>query len=257
MFERPPETYKLSKKTVNAVMNDKAGPLYQIVSLVPEGSKILDVGAGNGLLSLCFKKIAKNITIDGVEPSKEAHQLAKSHYRKMYNGYLQDFWTVIKQEKYDYIVLADVIEHVVDPEEFLKNIFSKIGKSTKVILSTPNVAFASVRLALLNGRFDYVDSGLLERTHLRFFTVDTLKSLVINCNVGTEKVIHLQRKFDHTEIPTPLSKDKIELIRMTKDDYASVYQFLLVLTKEHSKVGFDKYSRVGESTKIWEILKSR
>ena len=72
---------------------------------------------------------------------------------------------------YDFVVMADVIEHLARPDKVLAEFRRRIAPSTKVCVSTPNVAFVSVRIALLNGVFDDVDSGILERTHLRFFTL--------------------------------------------------------------------------------------
>lgn len=67
--------------------------------------------------------------------------------------------------------MADVIEHFAYPDEVLAALVARAKPGARFLLSTPNVAHLSVRLNLLQGRFDYVDSGILESTHLRFFTL--------------------------------------------------------------------------------------
>ena len=63
----------------------------------------------------------------------------------------------IYKEDYDFIILADVLEHLVNPFEFIHELSKNISAKTKIIISVPNIAFGAVRIALLNGNFDYVD----------------------------------------------------------------------------------------------------
>lgn len=256
MFERPDHTYKLSNNTVRGVMNDKAGPLCNIVRDIPANSVILDIGAGNGLLAMLFKHIKKEVVIDGVEPSKAAAKIAKKNYRNFYVGYAQDYLSEIKKNNYDYVVLADVIEHTQDPVAFLKDLSRSISRDTKVIVSIPNVAFGSVRLSLLDGNYNYVDSGLLEKTHIRFFTKETLEETIKESGLGVVKVVYLQRRFDSTEIPINLKRNIFNSIRLTKDELASTYQFYLILSKESNNYSLISHKKIGVSLKPLDILKS-
>lgn len=256
MFNRPDDTYKLSNNTLKGVLSDGAGPLCNIVDDIPQGSKVLDIGAGNGLLAMLFKYKNKSVVIDGVEPSKAAAKMAKNNYRNFYVGYVQDFLDNISRNAYDYIVLADVIEHTQDPVAFLKELSNSISRDTKVIVSTPNVAFGSVRLSLLAGKFNYVDSGLLEKTHIRFFTRETLEETIKESGFGVEKVMYLQRRFDLTEIPISLKRNILNSLRLTKDELASTYQFYLILSKESKEYSFNNPQKKGESLKALDVLKS-
>jgi len=153
--------------------------------------------------------------------------------RQFFTGYAQDFAQKIIETDYDFIILADVIEHMVDPLTFLRDLSSWISNRTRIVLSVPNVAFGAVRLALLGGRFDYVDSGLLERTHLRFFTLATLESIIRNIGMNTEKIYFLRQNIFTTEIDLrSLGVNSLCLCKILRDELAWTYQFLVVLTRE-------------------------
>jgi 2-polyprenyl-3-methyl-5-hydroxy-6-metoxy-1,4-benzoquinol methylase len=141
----------------------------------------------------------------------------------------------ILNEKYDFIVFADVIEHIDNPINVLKNFFEKIDyEKTKVIISTPNVAFGAVRLSLMQGSFNYVDSGILEKTHLRFYTLESLKLLMSNLNLNIEKLYYLNRNFNNTETNlNDLKLNPLLIYFVSKDRMSHVYQFLLVLSKKN------------------------
>lgn len=250
MFERPENTYTLSKGSASRIISDIANPLTQAIEEIDDGSVVLDVGAGNGILPMLLAAKKKQVTIDGVEPSVAAAKIAKPYYRNFYQGYLQDFYSQIKENNYDYIVLADVIEHVINPEEFLRDLISHIRPKTKILLSTPNVAFATIRLALLEGNFNYVNSGILEKTHLRFFTKDSLEEMIKNLGIGIHKVKYLQRRVDRTEVPLRKKKHAFLLPWLLKDSTASTYQFFLVLSKRGQSHDFKDAELVGEATRL-------
>ena len=92
---------------------------------------------------------------------------------------------------YDAVLLLDVIEHLADPEAFLLDLRNKCGGENRrpaVVLSTPNVAFAAVRLNLLLGRFPYAERGILDVTHKRLFTRSSLLRTLRDCGYEIEKV---------------------------------------------------------------------
>lgn len=139
MFNRPPQTYETTPGLIENILKDEANPLNRICALIPAGSTIIDIGAGNGLMALLLKKGGKQVIIDGIEPSPHAASIASPHYRHFYTGYAQDFVQKITETDYDFIILADVIEHVMDPLTFLHILSSKISDRTRIVLSVPNV----------------------------------------------------------------------------------------------------------------------
>jgi 2-polyprenyl-3-methyl-5-hydroxy-6-metoxy-1,4-benzoquinol methylase len=232
VFTRSDSTYDDQPDAVRWVLADEASPLNRIAKLIPDGSCVLDIGAGNGLLARLLHETHQDIAVDGIEPNRYAAALAAPHYRRFHVGFAEDLVEPLA-ERYDFIVLADVVEHIADPLAFLGRLTDGVPKETRVIIDTPNVAFGAVRLALLKGRFDYVDSGLLERTHLRFFTLATLERLVAELGLNIEKLCLLQRSLLKTEIPaSDVLLDPTVVLRLLRDELASTYQFLLVLTRE-------------------------
>jgi 2-polyprenyl-3-methyl-5-hydroxy-6-metoxy-1,4-benzoquinol methylase len=230
MFKRPTKTYDVDENIIEAILLDEANPLNRICRLIPDGSKVLDIGAGNGLLARLLRKSHNSLIVDGIEPEPYAATIAQGYYRHFYTGYAQDFKNMIRGEDYDFIILADVIEHISDPLDFLKNLCTDLSPQTKIVLSIPNVAFGAVRVALLKGDFDYVDSGLLERTHLRFFTLKTVETLIANVNMNIEKLYFLQRNMFSSET-SQTSVSVCCLSDIVRDELAWTYQFLLVLTQ--------------------------
>ncbi len=233
MFNRVDTTYDLNPKIISNIINDPANPLNRISEIIPDNAKVLDIGAGNGLLALVLREKHKGIIIDGIEPNCYAAQLARGNYRHFYQGFVEDFLDVIIQEDYDFIVLADVIEHINDPLALMLCLSSGLTDKTRVVISVPNISFGAIRIALMNGEFNYVNSGILEKTHVRFFTLKNIKLLVSNINMNIEKFYFLQRNIFDTEVDLErFSFNIFGLYKMFKDDLASVYQFLFVLTKE-------------------------
>jgi 2-polyprenyl-3-methyl-5-hydroxy-6-metoxy-1,4-benzoquinol methylase len=220
---------------VEWTLADPANPLNRLVRIIPKGSRVLDIGAGNGMLARLLQHVHAEITVDGVEPDGAAVIHARPCYRNLFHGTVEDFLTQASESiDYDFIVLADLIEHLHNPERLLLLLKERLGRSGRICISTPNISFASVRVALLNGAFDYVDSGILERTHLRFFTLHSLNQLFTAVGLSPEVTMLLKRNPLDMEIR--LSEFRVSpfvLRRLLRDELASVYQFLFVLRGEN------------------------
>ena len=233
MFVRKDQTYVIGDDALGNILKDPANPLGQIARILPADAKVLDIGAGNGMLGRVLRHAGKQIIIDGIEPSEFAVKLAEPFYRRVYQGYAQDHAQTMRVNQYDYIVLADVIEHIPDPAVFLADILKNLPDATKMIISIPNVAFGGVRLALLNGIFDYVDSGLLERTHLRFFTLSTALRLFELLKIYPERILSLERSFYRMEFSRKLlNAMPLTVMNLARKPDARAYQYLFVLVRK-------------------------
>lgn len=129
------------------------------------GKDVLDVGCGFATTSQHIQKIGNRVV--GIESSGDAVKVARTRIGEVIEADLQQFTT---DRKFDAIIFADVLEHLAWPIGVLKRYTTMLKEGGSVIVSLPNVGLWSVRLALMLGRFQYEDTGVLDRTHLRFFT---------------------------------------------------------------------------------------
>jgi methionine biosynthesis protein MetW len=145
-------------------------------SVISPGSRVLDVGCGTGSVSKILVDTC-GINVVGVEPDPVRAARAISRGLKVHVGYLSP--ELIRTEgPFDVVLFADVLEHLPDPHSMLVAARAALRPGGSVVLSVPNVAHWTVRVDILRGRFIYKPSGIMDATHLRWFTADNLKSLV-------------------------------------------------------------------------------
>lgn len=140
--------------------------------------EVLDVGCWNGTLGRTLVRDA-NAIVDGIERDEEQAQHARDNgYRRVDVSDLDRGVPPAEGRTYDFLLFGDVLEHLVHPEQVVDALTPRLKPGGRVIVSLPNVAFAANRLTHLLGRWDYKDYGILDRTHLRFFTKRSMVSLI-------------------------------------------------------------------------------
>lgn len=144
----------------------------RVIAWAGSGKRVLDVGCDTGNLGGWLATSA--LSVDGVEMDPDAAKKATERLDNVYTGSIEDAG-VLKSLKgpYDLIIFADVLEHLANPGNTLEKMKPLLSSSGEVVASLPNVANFRVRIPLLFGRFDYTETGILDRTHLRFFTRKT------------------------------------------------------------------------------------
>ena len=161
---------------------------------LPAQSKVLDVGAASGTLARMCQN--KTLRLFGVEPNQTWAQMAVPLYERIWICSISELEEDLLSG-YDAVVLGDILEHLPSPEVILQKLVAQQATSTKFIISVPNIANLWIRLNLLIGRFEYTDRGILDRTHLRFFTRRSFVNMVRNTGL---EIISLQA----TPIPLEL-----------------------------------------------------
>jgi 2-polyprenyl-3-methyl-5-hydroxy-6-metoxy-1,4-benzoquinol methylase len=145
-----------------------------VLDAVPDGARVLDVGCATGYLAAELSR--RGSTVDGIEFDPVAAQEARAHCREVTVGNLEAPATQAEVQRMlagahpDAIICADVLEHLRDPWTVLAWLRTLLAPDGRAVVSVPNIAHWTARRALLRGRFDYTNYGLLDRTHLRFFT---------------------------------------------------------------------------------------
>lgn len=130
---------------------------------------VLDVGCGAGELASAIRR-RQGAHVWGVEPCAQAAGAAAKVLDRVLALPVEKALPELPERHFLSIILADVLEHLVDPEEVLKGLKGKLAGGGEVIVTLPNVAHWSVVQGLLQGSWDYQEAGILDRTHLRFFT---------------------------------------------------------------------------------------
>lgn len=157
-------------------------PKYYVLNKINEGSNlsVLDVGCSYGDFGIKMKE--KGCTVDGVDFYLPAIEYAKQVIDNVYLLNLNELDNVDSKikKKYDVITFMDVLEHCIEPESLLKIFKNKLKEGGIVYVSIPNVANIYNRLQLLIGNWKYEEYGVLDMTHLRFFTKETAFDLVQN-----------------------------------------------------------------------------
>lgn len=142
-----------------------------------EGRRAIDIGCAQG--HLLGELVLRGWECMGVDA--DASDVATCIARGL-NAVELDFstYTSTSLGSFDLVVLADVLEHLPDPLRAMRNVHSLLNPGARVVISVPNVAHVSVRAQLLFGRFQYSPRGILDSTHLRFFTRRSVKELLKN-----------------------------------------------------------------------------
>ena len=151
-----------------------------LLNFIPKGNyeSMLDIGCGEGYFAKNAKEIFNIKYAAGIEYTIEASQKASEKIDKVYNG---DANQILENNlidgKFDLIVLGDVLEHLVDPWKLIKNLNNILNDNGFIIASVPNLSHYVALKYILKDKWLYTDAGILDRTHLRFFTKSTFIDL--------------------------------------------------------------------------------
>lgn len=150
----------------------------EMLQYIPRGAKkILDVGCADGSFSVAVKK-QNDAEVWGIELEPKVANEAEPKLHKMLVGDVNDLIDSLPDNYFDCIVFNDILEHLVDPNSLLDQIKKKLTQEGAVVASIPNVRYISTLVDLvIKKRWDYADSGILDRTHLRFFTQSSIRSM--------------------------------------------------------------------------------
>jgi len=177
----------LDKTNVYQFGTSAKGSHAKIISLVGKGKKVLDVGCNKGYLSQRFKE--NGCMVVGMEGDADCANIARKFCDDVITVDVEQINTLTYPEGYfEVIVFADVLEHLKEPKNVLLKLKRYLNHSGFVIVSLPNIARLDIRIKLLFGNFDYEEAGIMDKTHLHFYTLFSAKRLLTDCGFQILKV---------------------------------------------------------------------
>jgi 2-polyprenyl-3-methyl-5-hydroxy-6-metoxy-1,4-benzoquinol methylase len=195
------------QKYERIIYKDVEESLSKIANLISSRSIVLDIGCGSGMLGR-FLIREKGCIVDGVDGNSAALEICQSTYRftavkNLEADLLSDVFQI---QVYDYIVVADVLEHLTNPDQLLSELKKLIKPQGTIIFSVPNITHISVALDLLLGRFEYTENGLLDETHLRFYTRQSLLRKLESFGLHVWEIDTVEKAISETEFSSQISK---------------------------------------------------
>lgn len=202
----------------------------QLVGLVPRAARrVLDLGCGEGSISRALLERGHQVV------SLDSHA-PREHLPHFIQADLTEDLPLAPKDRFDAVILADVLEHLVEPAKLLRRAVSHLAPGGRLLVSLPNVVHWSVRALVLAGKFEYTNRGILDQSHLRFFTKKSAEQLFHQ--VGLEVTSHRT-----TPVPWELVLPKglpgvakaveradLRLTRMQPDLFAYQHLFELVVS---------------------------
>ncbi|RGD63411.1 class I SAM-dependent methyltransferase, partial [Lachnospiraceae bacterium OF09-6] len=196
-------------------------------------SSVLEFGPANGRLTKYLaeqKKCKVDIVEIDSESGKEAALYAEKALLGSEEGNIENYYWIQTEKKYDYIIFADVLEHLINPQDVLEHCSAVIAEKGKILVSIPNASHNSVIIELFNDEFEYNPTGILDNTHLKFFTRKSFERMAQNAGwtiIGEKakqiRVGETEINNSYKDVPKNLFK---ELIHRENGNY---YQYMFVL----------------------------
>lgn len=199
------------------------GAHQRMVRLVGSNKKVLEIGSGQGFVS---ERLNRNgCTVTAIEIDGEKAEQARKFCKTVLVGNVENMDLPLKEGSFDAILFGDVLEHLKEPEATLKKLKPFLSENGFIVVSLPNIANWKVRLKLLLGKFDYAERGIMDRTHLKFFTRKTARELIEQAGYSIERSEFVP------SFPFPLFKKRLSRI----DPNAFAFQFIFSAKKGEQK----------------------
>lgn len=217
------------KKITTKTANDSLAAAYQMIE---QGSVVLDVGCGCGGLAqqLVQEKSCKVYAFeynqDSVAICKKMNVFEQIICQDLNTLKLNDYPQY--QSKFDYIVCADVLEHLLNPSQVLQILLSWLKPNGHFIISLPNAAHASIKANLLLNDFTYTDIGILDKTHLHFYTYKSIAAFLAENSLKIEDVQAVTMPLDGWQ-PHKISELPPEIVSFIKRDvHSHIMQYVML-----------------------------
>lgn len=192
--------------------------------------KVLEVGCGMGTTLARIAALWPNAIVKGIEIVESIQKLASIHF-DVIRGDIEILNIPYEEEYFDYIICGDVLEHLHNPKNVIDKLKKYLAPTGKIVGSIPNIMHASVLIPLLKGHLEYTDAGILDRTHIKFFTFESIVKMFYDSGMRVERM-------DGNIIEEELSSEERILVSAISDILGDnfsndirTYQYLFMATK--------------------------
>lgn len=212
----------------------------RILRLVGRNKRVLELGCAVGSMSSAL--VTNNAcSVTGVEIDPAAAELARPYLSRLIVGDLDALSWVdnFAEDRFEVIVAADVLEHLRDPWLCMRNIALHLQQTGgRVVTSLPNIGHLSVLAGLLRGEFSYSQTGILDRTHVRFFTPRGVAEMLAKSGLRIDACEFVQAGPEHPEVRRHWSHiGRLNRYLLTRQREATIYQSVFACsTDEHITV---------------------
>lgn len=222
---------RIVKKYVYEVNAEGQDAPAKVLRAVGNGKRVLEIGCASGVQTRILKE-RQQCLVTGVEIDAEAATSAAPFCDHLVVGDLEslDLDAALGDRRFDVITIADVLEHLRVPSRVLCRLSPFLDDGGYIVASIPNVVHAGLILDMANGRFDYRPYGLLDDTHLRFFTLKSVHQLFADCQLEIVDIDRVIRTVESSEFfHRPMSAGEAEVYRYVQahNKECQTYQFIV------------------------------
>lgn len=226
------QDYKWLKREIE---NQSEHSLAVINQFINSNSEVLEFGPASGHFTRYLKE-ERGAVVDIVEIDKHCAEVSARYARTCHIGNIEHYaWKdAFSQQSYDYVLFADVLEHLQDPWRVLKESAYMLKPGGKTIISVPNIAHAQILASLYNNDFSYASVGIMDRTHLRFFTEPTFREMIREAGLKICKMVPVEAPVLPVGCGTRWNKTKVpgKLREFLKNkEHAHAIQFVACCEK--------------------------
>ena len=179
-----------------------------MAAMVGEGKRVLDVGCASGYFARLLRK--NDCVVTGVDANPEALAAASDGCERTILADLdiQRLLPLLDGATFDVIAFGDVLEHLRDPLQLLEEARGALAEGGYIVASIPNIAHGAIRLSMLSGRFDYAEYGLLDESHVRFFTAKSLDEIFLCAGFAVDRTERTSLPlFERSELVPEVDRD--------------------------------------------------
>ncbi len=216
-----------------------------VIGWIKPHSKVLEFGPANGRLTKYLKEEKKcDVTIVEYdnESGKQAKKYAKNSFVGPRRGDAQKkYWR--KTKKFDYIIFCDVLEHLSNPCEVLAEAKRHLVDGGQILASIPNFAHNSIIIDLMNDNFEYQETGLLDKTHIHFFTYKTFREMISKLGLCVLDEVPIYSTVGANEINNTYNDVPYKIEKYLRErNVGSVYQYVfkMGIGESEKPICFDK-----------------